>query len=452
MLSGPAAGCKCPSVGESDVGGSRRLSFPAKLRDSGVMRSYLTFVRQNAHWLSAGALLTFLSSFGQTFFIAIFAGGIRAEFGLSNGQWGMLYTVATTASAAVMIWAGTLTDSFRVRVLGIFVLLAFAATALAMSLVQSVAVLGLLIFLLRFLGQGMTSHIAIVAMARWFVATRGRALSFAGLGIAAGEMLLPLSFVAMMGAGVSWRFLWVAAAVVVLLALPLLLRLLRTERTPQSMIDENPSHGMEGRHWHRMEMLRHWLFWLCTPALLGPSTFGTAMFFHQVHLAEFKGWSHLGLVSLFPLFTVAVIAGMLGSGTALDKFGTGRLMPLFLVPYGLAFVAMWQAETLIGAAVALMLMGLGMGMSSTVVSAFWAEFYGTRHVGAIKSAAVAVMVLGSALGPGITGVLIDAGVPFVQQMTGIAAYFAFAAALVFYGVSRARPLLARAPEIDVIRP
>ncbi len=72
----------------------------------------------NAAWLGAGVLLTFLSSFGQTFFISVFAGEIRAAFGLSHGAWGGLYSLGTLVSAVVMIWAGGLTDVFRVRVWG----------------------------------------------------------------------------------------------------------------------------------------------------------------------------------------------------------------------------------------------------------------------------------------------------------------------------------------------
>ena len=50
------------------------------------MPPFLTFLRENARWLAAGALMSFLSSFGQTFFISIFAGQIMAAFALSDGQ------------------------------------------------------------------------------------------------------------------------------------------------------------------------------------------------------------------------------------------------------------------------------------------------------------------------------------------------------------------------------
>ena len=135
------------------------------------------FLRENAPWLTAGVLLTFLSSFGQTFFISIFAGHIRADFGLSHGQWGGIYTVGTFVSALAMVWAGGLTDRFRVRVLAPVILVLTALACLAMALNPVWWGLFFVIFALRFSGQGMTSHIAVVAMARWFIASRGKALS-----------------------------------------------------------------------------------------------------------------------------------------------------------------------------------------------------------------------------------------------------------------------------------
>ncbi|MEL7026953.1 MAG: MFS transporter, partial [Pseudomonadota bacterium] len=218
------------------------------------------FIRQNAPFLAAGVLLTFLSSFGQTFFISIFAGEIRSEFALSHGAWGTAYSVGTFASAIVMIWAGALTDRFRVRTLGFCVLILLAAATVVMALAQTLPALILAVFLLRFAGQGMSTHLAAIAMARWYVATRGRALSIAYLGVAAGEAFLPMIVVALMS-GVSWRSLWGVAAVIILALIPILIRLLRLERTPASVATENEATGFAGRHWTRGEVLRHPLFW-----------------------------------------------------------------------------------------------------------------------------------------------------------------------------------------------
>ena len=405
--------------------------------------TFAGFLRDNAPYLTVGALLTFVSSFGQTHFISIFAGEIQAEFGLSHGAWGTLYAIGTMASAAVMIWAGALTDVVRVRVLALFVLGGLAAACLLMAALPVLWGLPVVIFFLRLFGQGMSSHIATVAMARWFVAARGRALAIASLGFSVGEAFLPVIFVALL-AVTPWRFLWVVAAVIALMILPVVVRLLRAARPPQSVAKETDATGMLGHQWARRDALGHWLFWLMVPAIIGPAAFGTAFFFHQVHLADVKGWTHLELVSLFPIYTATGIFSLLASGWLIDRYGTGWLMPLAQVPLGLGFLVLGATRSLLGATLDVVLMGLTFGAIATLPAAGWAEFYGTRQLGAIKALATAVMVLGSAIGPGLTGGLIDWGILFPDQMFGIALWFFGVTALLSVGLARARTLLPQA--------
>lgn len=388
----------------------------------------------------SGALLTLLSSFGQTFFISIFAAEIQTEFSLSHGSWGGIYALGTTTSAVVMIWAGGLTDKFRVRTLGPAVLLLLAFACLLMAFNPYAWFLPIVIFALRLSGQGMTTHIALVAMARWFVAARGRALSISALGFSVGQAVLPIIFVMLLGV-MDWRILWIFAAFISLAGVPLLIRLLRQERTPQSMANENPSFGMDARFWTRIDAIRHPLFWCMVPSILGPSAFNTAFFFHQVHFAGLKDISHVTLVAQFPLYTAVSVGAMLLSGWGLDKFGTPRLIPFFQVPMIAAFIVFGLAENLYGIVIGFVMLGLTAGASATLPSAFWAEFYGTKYIGSVKALAAAVMVLGSAIGPGITGLLIDYNVGLEIQFYWIAAYFALATLVLWLGVRRYAPSL-----------
>ena len=108
------------------------------------------FLSNNKKWLGAGALLTLSSSYGQTFFISLFAGQIMNEFSLTDGKWGALYAISTTFSAIVMVWAGALTDRYRARSLGMVFLLLLSFTCFLMSFVTSFWFLPIIIFLLRF--------------------------------------------------------------------------------------------------------------------------------------------------------------------------------------------------------------------------------------------------------------------------------------------------------------
>ncbi len=402
----------------------------------------LSFLRLNSRWLAAGALLTFMSCFGQTFFISIFAGEIMGEFGLSHGEWGGIYALGTLISAFVMVWAGTLTDRFRVRTLGPAVLVLLAFACLFMATNTALWLLPAVIFSLRITGQGMASHIAVVAMARWFTATRGRALSVATLGFTVGESILPLLFVFLLTL-YDWRILWLASALIAVIGIPVLIGLLKQERTPQSMAQTSLSHGMHGRHWTRSQAIKHWLFWAMVPTLLGPAAFGTALMFHQVHFSEIKGISHMTFVAMFPVYTGVTTVSMILIGWALDRFGTPRLIPFMHVPAVAAFAVFAFTDGTMGLLAGFVLFGLTSGAHSTLPNAFWADFYGTAHIGSIKALTAAIMVLGSAIGPGLTGWGIDAGIGLEAQYFGVAAYFAVSSVIMWIGVRRATPMLAQ---------
>ncbi|MGY9043184.1 MAG: MFS transporter [Rhodobacterales bacterium] len=395
------------------------------------------FILKNSRWLAAGTLLTFMSSFGQTYFISIFSGEIRNTFNLSHGDWGLIYGFGTFASAIVMIWAGGLTDIMRVRKLGPMVLCALSTSCLFMAFNPVVALLPVVIFCLRLTGQGMSTHIAAVAMSRWFVNNRGKALSISNLGFSFGEALIPLFLVSAL-IYFSWQKIWIIAALITLLSIPILIWLLRQERSPQSIDAEDQSWGMNKLHWTRKKTISHPLFWFMMPAVIGQSAFNTAFFFQQVHFSEIKGWEHLSLVSMFPIYTGVAICMMILSGILLDKFGTAKLIPYFQLPMIIAFILFAFGETLYSALLGFIFLGITSGANTTLPNAFWAEFFGTKHLGSIKAAAAAAMVLGSAIGPALTGILLDFDISLNLQYVGISTFFIISSLLMWVGISRVK--------------
>ena len=71
---------------------------------------FLSFLRANARLAAFGFALCMLSSAGQTYFISLFGGEVRAEFGLSHGGFGTVYMAGTLASAATLIMLGRVVD------------------------------------------------------------------------------------------------------------------------------------------------------------------------------------------------------------------------------------------------------------------------------------------------------------------------------------------------------
>jgi len=381
-----------------------------------------SFYGRNAWWLATGFLLTFGSSFGQTFFIALFAGGFREEFGLSNGEWGGLYTLATLASAAVLVQAGRLADTMPLVRLAVAVVLLYALSAALMLLATGPLMLAIAVFGLRFCGQGMMSHISMTAMARWFRANRARAIAVAVLGFPLGEAVLPLLAVPVIEA-FGWRAGWgFVSACLLLVVLPLVLLLMSRNRTPQGEGGGENAVGMGGRHWTRRDVLRSWTFWVLMPGILAPPFIGTCVFFHQVHISEVREFSLATMALGFPLYAGVVVATSFLAGFVVDRVGSTRMLPVLLLPLGVSVpvlslpgdVSIWFL-TLLG-------LGISQGLMITIVGTLWPTLYGTRWIGGVKALATAMMVVSTAAGPGITGWLIDLGVTFPGQTPYLAAW------------------------------
>lgn len=381
---------------------------------------FKTFLIRNSRWLAGGFLLCFFSSFGQTFFISLSAGDIRREFGLSHGAFGSIYMGATLLSALTLPPLGRIVDHASARVVLLLTLPLLALAAVSMGFTSHWFWLFATIYLLRLFGQGMMTHNAMTAMGRWFSAQRGRAVSLASLGNQAGEALFPLAFVALAPL-VGWRGTWLMASVFILLVgLPVIYLLLRIERTPSP--NDGPERRPAGRHWTRAEVLRDPLFWMALAGVLAPGFIATTIFFHQVYLVELRGWSLEVFASAFIVSSTATVVSSLLSGYLVDRLSAVQILPYYLLPLAaacflLAFVdAQWSAFTFMA------LLGVSLGSSSTLFGALWPEMYGLQHLGGIRAIIVALIVFATAMGPGLTGFLIDAGVPYPWQIAGMGVY------------------------------
>ena len=214
------------------------------------------FYIHNSRWLLACALITFSTGFGQTFFISLFASELRNHFNISHSVWGTIYATGTLASAALMLVLGGLVDSYKARPLTLLIMILFAISAFLMSTATYVWLLPFIIFGLRFCGQGMLSHLAMVFAGRWFAKNRGRTVGIASLGLSISEAVLPYIFVFLTGL-LGWRGSWgVATILILVLAIPTSI-LLSKERNPQSSGEGNQQKqtGMLDLHWKRSEVI-----------------------------------------------------------------------------------------------------------------------------------------------------------------------------------------------------
>ena len=382
------------------------------------MSGYLQFLRSEPRFLAFGFVLTFFSSFGQTFFISLFGEELRGTFDLSHTGYGMTYSIATLCSGLTILFVGAKIDRVDLRSFSLLLCVGMLVACLVLASAAHVAALAVAFFLLRLCGQGLLSHTAMTSMSRYFGKQRGKALSIAGLGFPAGEALLP-SLAVLAIASIGWRQAWFGVAGgVALVLIPGVIVLLKghAKRHAAHLADILRSRELSqaessaSRHWTQREVLRDRRFYLFLPAVVAPGFIVTGLFFHQGHLIATKGWTAQWFAACFVAFACAQILTSLVAGPLVDRWGATRLMPLFLVPMSLSLVVLASFSSSLSAALFLALVGVTAGLGGTVVSAMWAEVYGTSHLGAIRAMATAIMVFGTAASPVLFGVLIDGGV------------------------------------------
>lgn len=379
----------------------------------------MNFLFQNARWLTATGLLYFCSCFGQTFFISLFAGEIRQAFNLSHGDWGFIYSGGTLASAIAMLCFGGYVDKYKITLNIKIVIISLSLVCLTMTFVNLVWFLPLIIFGLRFFGQGMLIHIPAVAIGKWYGKNKGKALSLSIMGFSIGEAIFPVIFVSLFML-IGWRNSWLVGTVILLFILPVIITLLSNERVPNSKQEDlSDQVGMASKHWKRKDVLKNWVFWAVIIPFLIPPIFSTAFFFNMVHLTEVKNWSLITFTSLFPFYTGMSIITTLASGWMLDKFGVEKILPFYLIPMATGLLIFSYSNTYLTAAIGFGFLGMTQGLAMTIGGTFWPTYYGTKNLGSVRSLSTSTMVFGTAIGPAVVGKLLDIDVNYNFILLGM---------------------------------
>ncbi len=346
--------------------------------------------------------------------------------------------LATLASAATLPWLGRTLDLMPGWKVIRFTMPALAPACVLIAIAPNIVVLTLAIYLLRLFGQGMMTETAFTEIGRWFVVNRGRAMALIVPGQQAGSAVLPATVVLIERMSGNWRTAWFAsAAVLMVVGLPIIIALMRIERVPKSH-EANSQSARTARDWTRGEVVRDPVLYMLLAGTLAPSFIGTVIFFHQGYLIALRGYDPLIFAGAFSVMSVTTIVFGLVCGYLIDRFGALRLLPFFLAPLAVASVAVALITPVWGIYAFMLLLGISNGFTSTLFGALWPEVYGLANLGGIRAITVSGMVLASALGPGITGALIDMGIPLPTQMLWMAAWCVLASLALAMAANKVR--------------
>lgn len=369
---------------------------------------YIRFFINNKRLISFGFLLTFFSSFGQTFLLSLYVPKIITEFQLSNSSFGGMYAAATVASSLILVYVGKLIDTVDLRKFTLYTALTLMSACLMLTFSMNIVMIMFALLGLRLAGQGLLSHISNTSIAKHFDDSRGKALSITALGYSAGEGLFPAT-VSLIIALIGWRYsMAVNSALIGLILIPFVWKALSNYTSPVDIENDNPNN----QKFSRLTLFKDQNFYVIAANSVLLPFLATGLFFYQSVIASEKGWTLEWLSFCFIWFAVGRTIFSLLSGKLIDKYSAIKLFPFHLVPLIIGLIILLLFNHQYAAAFYLFLTGISVGLSVTVKSAAIAEIYDRRFLGSVKSLFTTLTVLGTALSPLLFGLILDNGYSF----------------------------------------
>ncbi len=383
--------------------------------------NYYRFFLANRNILLFAIILTLYSGFGQTFILSLYIPEIIKEFQISQGLFSSIYAAATLCSGITIIFAGKIIDRMPIMKFSMLVIAGIIAANLMAGLSLNLFMLFLAIFLLRFFGQGLLTHTSMTAMGRYFSKSRGKALSIAYLGFPIAEAAMPIAIITLI-ITIGWResFLFSSVFIIVTL-LPVVLILLRkfdsskiveearskARKTKEISIDQQ-------RTWAQREIFKTLDFYVFAPTVFFVGFTLTALFFYQTFIAGFKGWSLEWMALNITAYAVSSLVFSILAGPLIDKYSARKVFPFVLIPMIAGLLVLAFSSHTMATPAFWFLVGISAGVNPTVSNALYAETYGVRSLGAIRSIFTFIMVISTAAGPVVYSAMLDSGFNFNQ--------------------------------------
>lgn len=298
------------------------------------------------------------------------------------------------------------------------------------------------------LGFTMSSAIPSSALiARWFVASRARAMAFSQTGVSLGGMfLVPLATWLMSTAGLRSAML-VLAGLLLAIAIPVTAGVLRSRPEDYGLEpDGGPQQGPEGkrlplagqrRRWETREVLRTPSFWLLCVAFSGILFAQVGVLVHELALLRERLDLATAAVA-FALTPLGSAVARIAVGLVADRLDRQRLAVGLFAVQALALYAFgWAPDTASLFAVSF-LFGCTIGNIFMLQALLVGEFFGMMSFGSVYGLLQLATQVASGLGPFGLALLVDYFGDY-RGALGVLAGVAALSALVLSRVSPPRP-------------
>ncbi|PKQ46851.1 MFS transporter [Confluentibacter flavum] len=374
------------------------------------MKEYFTFFKKNFKEVRFGWTLTLLSGFGQTYFISLYVPEIIKVFGISNGLFGGIYAAATVITSFLLITLGHFVDHKPIKTVTFYTILGLALSSILLGFSEiHMIVLFLALLGLRLTGQGLLSHISQTVLSRRFDLDRGKALSIASSGYSVGEAIFPIIVTSLLlWSNLKTTSLLCAAFLVFYL---IRMRFLDLKKFDKDLDLESKISGKILLTDFK-DIISERKFFIIMPSSFVMSFVSTAFFFYQYIFVKDLKWSVTLYASFFIVYAITRFIMSLIGGLLVDRFSAKKLFRFYLIPLGIGLFPMVVSNHILAALFFLVMIGITTGLAGTVKTALLAEVYGTGKLGTVRSFFNMFMVLSTAAGPLVVGIMMDNGINF----------------------------------------
>lgn len=349
-----------------------------------------------------------------SYMIPYFVDPLNAEFGWTRAQITGAVPFIFLGAFIAAPWTGRLCDRIGTRKLATGAFILFSCGMASMSLLgDDIAFFYAGYFLLLLVGAGTMHPTSSRAVNTWFDKGRGLALGLVTCGAGIANVIGP-QFVPDLIDAHGWRAAYVALGAVALIPIPFVWLFLRERET-------TTARPLSSSGFTFSQIYRTRKFWLLLVAifLVHMATFTAVL--HNLPLLEERGMSRDAALNAVSLFGIAMIAGRILTGLALDRLPGSVVGSIsFAAPVvGLVAITLGGPDL---AWVFAITLGMAVGAEGDLIAFTVSRHFGIKAYAETVGWVYGIAAAGGAVGPLIANVIMASSANYGPLMIVWAAF------------------------------
>ena len=378
--------------------------------------------------VGVGFLANTAAVFSLSSTLGVFLKPLTADLGVSRGVFSLLRSGESLISAGLSPLVGSMVDRHGGRWLMTFGALVVGIGYLFLSQVEAFWQFLSVRWALH-MGDAFMAYLVVnVAISRWFIKKRGRAIAFSSMGVGFAKIGIPI-ITASLIAWYGWRMAWAAFGILTLVLVvgPAAVYMRRrpedmglrpdgelapSEETSPSKRKSQPSTPhhpalAEEVVWSRAEAVRTRTFWLITTCLVFANIGAAGLNLHLFAYVSDTSGSEMVAASVLSTLAFTQIAFPLIWGFFAERVEIrfALFLKFLIQAFGLLLVV--TAGGLFPLYFGFFLYGIGISGGMVLPDLLWAHYFGRLSLGSIRGLGLLMVQSISAVGPPFFGFHFD---------------------------------------------